>query len=102
MNEELGGQVKGLQAASLFSGAAALIAETLWVRSFSAMLGATVEAAAATFSAFLVGLAVGAYLAGRVSDRLERPALTYVAAAATSLMYLAYWLMRILDAQRRD
>ena len=79
MNEELGRQVKGLQVASLFSGAAALIAETLWVRSFSAMLGATVEAAAATFSAFLVGLAVGAYLAGRVSDRLQRPALTYVA-----------------------
>jgi len=72
-------RVEGLQAASLLSGAAALVAETLWVRSFSAMLGATVEAAAATFSAFLVGLAVGAYLAGRVSDRLERPALTYVA-----------------------
>jgi Zn-dependent membrane protease YugP len=33
---------------------------------------------------------------------LTAAALTYVAAAATSLMMLVYWLMRILDAQRRD
>src|SRR5262249_44902161 len=33
---------------------------------------------------------------------LTAAALTYVAAAAASLLQLAYWLMRILDAQRRD
>ncbi len=71
-------EVVALRAASLFSGAAALVAETLWARSFSSMVGATVEAAAATFAAFLVGLALGAYLAGRWSDRLPNPLRAYV------------------------
>jgi Zn-dependent membrane protease YugP len=33
---------------------------------------------------------------------LTAAALTYVAAAAVSLIQLAYWVMRILDMQRRD
>ena len=33
---------------------------------------------------------------------LNAAALTYVAAAATSLMMLAYWLFQILGMQRRD
>ncbi len=71
--------VASLNIAASISGAAALIAETLWVRSFSSMVGATVEAAAATFAAFLVGLALGASLVGRSSDRLRNPLLIYVA-----------------------
>jgi len=71
--------VASLNIAASISGAAALIAETLWVRSFSSMVGATVEAAAATFAAFLVGLALGAYLVGGRSDRLRNPLLIYVA-----------------------
>lgn len=54
-----------LVAATVLSGAAALIYETVWTRSFAIILGSTVEAAAATFAAFLVGLALGAYLFGR-------------------------------------
>jgi spermidine synthase len=71
-------ELVALQAASLFSGAAALVAETLWARSFCSIVGATVEATAATFAAFLVGLALGAYVAGRWADRLANPLRAYV------------------------
>lgn len=68
-----------LLGAAIFSGAAALIYETLWTRSFAIILGSTVEAAAATFAAFLVGLSLGAYGAGRVSSSARRIAAFYVA-----------------------
>ena len=51
--------------AVLLSGASALAYETVWTRSFAIVLGSTVEAASATFAAFLVGLAAGAWLLGR-------------------------------------
>lgn len=51
--------------ATLLSGAAALVYETLWTRAFAVIVGSTVHAAAATFAAFLVGLALGAWLWGR-------------------------------------
>lgn len=50
---------------TLLSGGAALAWETLWTRAFSVILGSTVEAAAATFAAFLVGLALGAWIPTR-------------------------------------
>ena len=63
--------VRALEVATLCSGAAALIAETVWTRAFSIVVGSTVEAAAATFAAFLVGLALGASVFGRFADRLR-------------------------------
>ncbi len=54
-----------LLAATLASGAAALVYQTIWTRAFALVLGSTVEAASATFAAFLVGLAVGAWVFGR-------------------------------------
>ncbi|HEY8209697.1 MAG TPA: fused MFS/spermidine synthase, partial [Myxococcaceae bacterium] len=71
--------VRALELATLCSGAAALIAETVWTRAFSIVVGSTVEAASATFAAFLVGLALGAALAGRFADRLRRPMAFYAA-----------------------
>ncbi|HVE83892.1 MAG TPA: fused MFS/spermidine synthase [Myxococcales bacterium] len=69
--------IRALKAATLCSGAAALIAETVWTRAFSIVVGSTVEAASATFAAFLVGLAAGAYLFGRFADRLRHPMRVY-------------------------
>lgn len=54
-----------LVAAVVASGAAALVYETIWTRAFAIILGSTVQAASATFAAFLVGLAAGAWLFGR-------------------------------------
>ncbi len=70
---------RGLAVASVCSGAAALIAETLWSREFALLVGSTVEAAAATFAAFLVGLAFGASVLGRVCDRAAAPFRLYAA-----------------------
>lgn len=68
---------RGLKTATVLSGAAALIAETLWIRSLSNMVGSTVEAASTIFAAFMVGLALGAWLAGRKADALEKPLRAY-------------------------
>ena len=67
-----------LFSAALFSGAAALIYETLWLRDFSLILGSTVKAGALTFSAFLAGLALGAYGVGKWSLCLRYPVRAYV------------------------
>ncbi len=61
-----------LMVAAVFSGAATLAYEIVWTRAFALILGSTVQAASATFAAFLVGLAVGAFVLGRYADRLER------------------------------
>lgn len=53
---------------TFLSGASALMFETLWLRSLSIVLGSTVYAAASTFSAFMVGLAVGAVALGKWAD----------------------------------
>ncbi|MFL5352925.1 fused MFS/spermidine synthase [Archangium sp.] len=87
----------GLKVATVFSGAAALIAETLWIRSLSTMVGSTVEAASTIFAAFMVGLALGAWLAGRKADVLPNPlrayawvevAISLTAGAAGLLLFL--------------
>ncbi|ATB35709.1 hypothetical protein CYFUS_001123 [Cystobacter fuscus] len=87
----------GLKVATVFSGAAALIAETLWIRSLSLMVGSTVEAASTIFAAFMVGLALGAWLAGRKADVLADPlrayawvevAIAFTAGAAGLLLFL--------------
>lgn len=66
-----------LPAAFFASGAAGLIAEIVWTRMLSRILGATVDASSAVLCAFMAGIAGGAYLIGRHSDRLTRPLLTY-------------------------
>jgi len=60
------------------SGAAALLYETVWTRAFAIILGSTVQSASATFAAFLVGLALGAWLFGRSLPRAGRTVATYV------------------------
>lgn len=67
-----------LTAATVLSGAASLMHETLWMRFLSTALGSTVQAAAAVFAAFLVGLALGARLSGGIIDRRQRVVRAYV------------------------
>src|SRR5690606_8750805 len=70
-SRRVNGTPRPLLVAALGSGAAALIYETLWARSLAIVLGSTVQANALVFAAFLIGLAAGAYLFGRVADRFE-------------------------------
>jgi spermidine synthase len=82
---------------ALFSGSAALIYETIWLRWFRLLFGSTAHAASATLCAFFAGLALGALLFGAVAGRSRRPLLLYAAieagAAATALVVpAAIWL----------
>jgi spermidine synthase len=59
------------------SGAAALMYETLWARSLALMFGSTVQANAAIFAGFIIGLAIGAAAFGVWTRRSENPARLY-------------------------
>ncbi|MBP6715411.1 MAG: fused MFS/spermidine synthase, partial [Acidobacteria bacterium] len=80
----------GLLGAFFLSGAAALIYQVLWTRRLSLTFGVTVYAASTVLAVFMAGLAIGSYIAGRVSDRVERPvrlfALVEVLIAITALI----------------
>jgi predicted MFS family arabinose efflux permease len=69
--------IRILLLACFMSGAASLFFEVLWTRAFSLILGSTTQATALVFAAFLTGLALGAWLFGRVSTRLRLPLRTY-------------------------
>lgn len=84
------GRPIALARALLFlSGGVALAQELLWLRWFSALLGATATAAAATLCGVFLGYAAGNLVGGRVAPRIRRPLLAYgvleLAAAAAAL-----------------
>jgi spermidine synthase len=58
---------------SLASGFLALVYEVLWMRRFALLLGATAPAAAATLSAFFLGMAIGSAVLGKRTMRWSRP-----------------------------
>jgi spermidine synthase len=64
------------------SGFSALVYQVIWVRLLGLVFGVTVYAASAVLAAFMGGLALGSYLAGRLSDRVRSP-LRWFAAAET-------------------
>jgi len=53
----------------LLSGAAALIYEVVWTRTLSLVLGSTTYAVSTMLATFMAGLALGAWLGGRLADR---------------------------------
>jgi predicted membrane-bound spermidine synthase len=97
-------KLRPLLAATASSGAAALMYETLWTRSLAIALGSTVQAAAAVFAAFLVGLALGAGLCGTIIDRTRRVVVIYavievgIALAAVGTGFLLYHMRESLSA----
>lgn len=56
-----------------FSGAVALVYETLWVSQLGRVVGVEVHAVSIALSAFFGGLALGSALLGRLADRVARP-----------------------------
>jgi spermidine synthase len=55
----------------LLSGAAALLYEVAWLRLLTMTMGHTTAAVGAVLAAFMGGLAIGAWVAGRFTDALE-------------------------------
>ena len=55
------------------SGFSALIYQTLWLRLLGLVFGVTVYAASTVLAAFMAGLALGSFVAGRLADRVRSP-----------------------------
>jgi spermidine synthase len=73
----------------LLSGSAGLIYEVCWIRSASLVFGSTSYALSAILAVFFLGISLGSYLFGRISQRIDRPlrlfALMEVAVAVLAL-----------------
>jgi spermidine synthase len=67
----------GLVGLFVFSGAAGLIYQVLWVRLLSLSFGITVFAVTVVLSSFMAGLALGSFVGGRIAERLKQPLLVY-------------------------
>jgi spermidine synthase len=67
-----------LYAVFFVSGAAGLIYEITWTRALSYVFGSGTYALSAVVVAYMGGLALGARVAGRRSDRIAKPILLYV------------------------
>lgn len=76
-----------LLSAVFLAGFASLLYEVIWVRQLALSLGSTAMASSTMLTAFLGGLALGSWLAGRRADSAERPArdLMYVELAAAAI-----------------
>ncbi|PIE18821.1 MAG: hypothetical protein CSA65_04090 [Proteobacteria bacterium] len=64
------------------SGVAGLSYELVWVRYVGRLVGGSTQSIAATVALFFAGLALGAWLGGRVFQQLRRPLLGYAALEA--------------------
>lgn len=66
-----------LLAVFLLSGISGLIYQVLWQRQLSLVFGVSAYATATVLGAFMAGLALGGFLAGRVADRVRSPLVWY-------------------------
>src|SRR5436853_6897282 len=73
------------------SGLCSLIDEVVWARLIKLSLGNTEYASSIVVSVFMGGLALGALIMGRYSDRVTRPLVVYarleLCATASALMF---------------
>lgn len=83
----------------LLSGATALTYETIWFKRFSHVWGNSSLAMAAVVASFLLGLGLGAWLAGRRADRLRRPLLLY-ALCELAIGTYAFFVPALLEASQ--
>jgi spermidine synthase len=66
-----------LLAVFLMSGASGLIYQVLWQRQLALVFGVSAYATATVLAAFMGGLALGGYVAGRAADRVRAPLVWY-------------------------
>ena len=83
----------------LLSGVSGLLYEICWIRRASLVFGSTVYATSVVLAVFFLGVALGSYGFGRLSQRVQNPLRTYalleVTLAATGLATL--WLFDVAD-----
>ena len=61
----------------LVSGSCGLVYEILWMKMLTLVIGNTVFAITTVLTAFMGGLALGSFLAGRFIDKIKDPLRTY-------------------------
>ncbi|MBI4562386.1 MAG: fused MFS/spermidine synthase, partial [Candidatus Rokubacteria bacterium] len=66
-----------LVSAFFLSGATGLLYEVVWTRHLTLLLGTTALAVSTVLAAFMAGLGLGAWIFGRLVDRVGRAVLTY-------------------------
>jgi len=83
----------------LLSGATGLVYEITWMRSLGSVFGNTVFASSTVLTTFMLGLALGSFLLGRVADRLRNPLRLYaILELAIGIYALAFpWLLERVD-----
>ena len=79
------------------SGMTALIYEIIWIRPLSLVFGTTIYAVSTIIASFILGLAVGSWLAGKYTDRLKNP-LRYFAFAQLGVGFYGILLLPIFGA----
>lgn len=85
------------------SGAAALVLQVLWTRMLGHVFGATALAVSTTLTAFMMGLAIGAYLGGKWAPKLRRPLLVFAVLETSVGLYglLVPGLLDLMPAVQR-
>ncbi len=78
------------------SGMTALIYEIIWIRPLSLVFGTTVYAVSTIVASFILGLAIGSWIAGRFSDRLQNP-LKYFALIQIAVGFFGILLLPIFN-----
>lgn len=66
-----------VRALLFFSGIAALIYQTVWIKQLTLVVGADVYAITTGISGFFAGLALGSWLVGRIADHWDKPLVLY-------------------------
>jgi len=83
------------------SGLTALVGEVVWMRMLGLVLGNTIWAASAAVSVWMAGMALGAFIGGRMAGRIRRHVLLYgLAEGAIGLFYafsprIHSWMMAV-------
>jgi spermidine synthase len=81
------------------SGATSLVYESVWGRELHLVFGTSQFAIATVLAAFMTGLALGGWVGGRLSARVQRPLRAYgVLEAVVGLYALAFpWILRAIE-----
>lgn len=78
------------------SGMTALIYEIIWIRPLSLVFGTTMYAVSTIVASFILGLALGSWIAGRFADRLQNP-IKYFALIQITIGFFGILLLPIFD-----
>src|SRR3954467_9948774 len=92
-----------LRACFFLSGASGLVFEMVWTRMLTLVFGSTTLAVSTVLTAFMGGLGLGAFLAGKFADRLKNPARTYAFVEASVGLYalLVPWVISFYPGLNR-